>query len=66
LRRGSGALSVSSAANARLKIIAGCAHVPQLQVPEIFPDAILDFLPEISAASLRPTASVLIKSEPKL
>jgi 3-oxoadipate enol-lactonase len=31
--------------NARLKIIAGCAHVPQLQAPNIFLDAIADFLP---------------------
>jgi 3-oxoadipate enol-lactonase len=31
--------------NARLKIIPGCAHVPQLQSPEIFLDAIGDFLP---------------------
>jgi 3-oxoadipate enol-lactonase len=30
--------------NARLKIIPGCAHVPQLQSPEIFLDAIGDFL----------------------
>jgi 3-oxoadipate enol-lactonase len=30
--------------NARLKIIAGCAHVPQLQAPQIFLDAIGDFL----------------------
>jgi 3-oxoadipate enol-lactonase len=30
--------------NARLKVIAGCAHVPQLQSPEIFLDAIGDFL----------------------
>jgi 3-oxoadipate enol-lactonase len=30
--------------NARLKILAGCAHVPQLQAPEIFLDAIEDFL----------------------
>jgi 3-oxoadipate enol-lactonase len=29
---------------ARLKIIPGCAHVPQLQSPEIFLDAIGDFL----------------------
>jgi len=36
--------------NARLRIIAGCAHVPQLQSPETFLDAIGDFLPEISAA----------------
>jgi 3-oxoadipate enol-lactonase len=37
--------------NARLKIIAGCAHVPQLQAPEMFLEAIGDFLPELSAAS---------------
>src|SRR6267154_2551809 len=30
--------------NARLKVIPGCAHVPQLQSPEIFLDAIGDFL----------------------
>ena len=30
--------------NARLKVISGCAHVPQLQSPEIFLDAIGDFL----------------------
>jgi len=30
--------------NARLKIISGCAHVPQLQAPEAFLDAIGDFL----------------------
>jgi len=36
--------------DARLKIIAGCAHVPQLQSPEIFLDAIGDFLPQPSAA----------------
>jgi 3-oxoadipate enol-lactonase len=29
---------------ARLKIIPGCAHVPQLQSPEVFLDAIDDFL----------------------
>jgi 3-oxoadipate enol-lactonase len=29
---------------ARLKIISGCAHVPQLQSPEVFLDAIGDFL----------------------
>jgi 3-oxoadipate enol-lactonase len=32
--------------NARLKILAGCAHVPQLQAPQAFLDAIADFLPE--------------------
>ena len=36
---------------ARLKIIPGCAHVPQLQAPEDFLDAIGDFLPEPSAAT---------------
>jgi 3-oxoadipate enol-lactonase len=30
--------------NARLKIIPGCAHVPQLQSPELFLEAIGDFL----------------------
>ena len=33
--------------NARLKIIAGCAHVPQLQSPELFLDAIGDFLADV-------------------
>jgi 3-oxoadipate enol-lactonase len=36
--------------DARLKIIAGCAHVPQLQAPDVFLDAIGDFMPESSAA----------------
>jgi 3-oxoadipate enol-lactonase len=31
--------------NARLKILSGCAHVPQLQAPEMFLEAIGDFLP---------------------
>jgi 3-oxoadipate enol-lactonase len=35
--------------DARLKIIAGCAHVPQLQSPELFLAAIADFLPAISS-----------------
>jgi 3-oxoadipate enol-lactonase len=35
--------------DARLKIIAGCAHVPQLQSPEVFLDAIGDFLPAAKA-----------------
>jgi 3-oxoadipate enol-lactonase len=30
--------------NARLKIIPGCAHVPQLQSPKIFMEMIADFL----------------------
>jgi 3-oxoadipate enol-lactonase len=30
--------------NARLKIVPGCAHVPQLQSPELFIEAIRDFL----------------------
>lgn len=37
--------------NARLKILAGCAHVPQLQSPETFLDAIGDFLPASPALS---------------
>ena len=37
--------------NARLKIIPGCAHVPQLQSPGLFLDAIDDFLPASFAAS---------------
>jgi 3-oxoadipate enol-lactonase len=36
--------------NARLKIIAGCAHVPQLQAPDMFLEAIGDFLPLPSVA----------------
>jgi 3-oxoadipate enol-lactonase len=35
---------------AHLEIIAGCAHVPQLQSPDVFLDAIGDFLPVKSAA----------------
>src|ERR1700727_1433622 len=30
--------------DARLKVLAGCAYVPQLQAPEVFLDAIADFL----------------------
>jgi 3-oxoadipate enol-lactonase len=30
--------------NARLKVLAGCAHVPQLQAPEVFLEAIGEFL----------------------
>jgi 3-oxoadipate enol-lactonase len=37
--------------NARLKIIPGCAHVPQLQAPEVFLDAIGDFLTSAHAAA---------------
>src|SRR5580692_10951618 len=37
--------------NAQLKIIAGCAHVPQLQSPQVFLDAIGDFLPATHGAS---------------
>src|ERR1700758_1113753 len=35
--------------NARLKIIAGCAHVPQLQSPKLFLDTIADFLPQVAS-----------------
>jgi 3-oxoadipate enol-lactonase len=37
--------------NARLKTLSGCAHVPQLQSPEMFLDAIGDFLPAPQAMS---------------
>jgi 3-oxoadipate enol-lactonase len=37
--------------NARLKTLLGCAHVPQLQSPELFLDAIGDFLPATDAAT---------------
>src|SRR6266849_4130191 len=33
--------------HAHLKIIPGCAHVPQLQSPEVFLEAIGDFLPAL-------------------
>jgi 3-oxoadipate enol-lactonase len=36
--------------NARLKVLGGCAHVPQLQSPDMFLDAIGDFLPASSSA----------------
>lgn len=37
--------------NARLKIISGCAHVPQLQAPKAFLNAISDFLTVAPAAA---------------
>jgi 3-oxoadipate enol-lactonase len=37
--------------NAHLKVLGGCAHVPQLQSPEAFLDAIGDFLPASHAAN---------------
>lgn len=36
--------------DARLKIIPGCAHVPQLQAPRVFLDTIADFLPAAQTA----------------
>src|SRR6266481_5881014 len=36
--------------DARLRIIPGCAHVPQLQAPKIFLELIGDFLPAASSA----------------
>jgi len=39
--------------DARLKIIAGCAHVPQLQSPDAFLEAIWDFLPAAQASDPR-------------
>jgi 3-oxoadipate enol-lactonase len=35
--------------DARLRIIAGCAHVPQLQAPGVFLDTIADFLAVVAA-----------------
>jgi 3-oxoadipate enol-lactonase len=35
--------------NAQLRVIPGCAHVPQLQAPELFLDALGDFLPGLQA-----------------
>jgi 3-oxoadipate enol-lactonase len=37
--------------DARLKVIPGCAHVPQLQAPEIFLGLIGDFLPATNSAT---------------
>lgn len=37
--------------NARLKVLTGCAHVPQLQAPGAFLDAISDFLTAAPAAA---------------
>jgi 3-oxoadipate enol-lactonase len=37
--------------DAELRIIPGCAHVPQLQAPELFLDAIADFLKLVNTAS---------------
>jgi 3-oxoadipate enol-lactonase len=36
--------------DARFKIVAGCAHVPQLQSPKLFLEAIRDFLPTAHSA----------------
>jgi 3-oxoadipate enol-lactonase len=42
--------------NAQLKVIAGCAHVPQLQAPAVFLEAIGDFLrPATTASQPMPT-----------
>ena len=38
--------------NARLKIIPGCAHVPQLQSPKLFLDTIADFLPATHSVAI--------------
>jgi 3-oxoadipate enol-lactonase len=37
--------------DARLKIIPGCAHVPQLQAPKLFLETIADFLPAVQGVS---------------
>jgi 3-oxoadipate enol-lactonase len=39
--------------DARLKTLAGCAHVPQLQAPEMFLEAIGDFLPALQLSDSR-------------
>ncbi len=36
--------------DARLKIIPGCAHVPQLQAPDLFLETMAEFLPVAFAA----------------
>ena len=36
--------------DARLKIIPGCAHVPQLQVPKLFLETVAEFLRAASSA----------------
>jgi 3-oxoadipate enol-lactonase len=43
--------------NARLQVIAGCAHVPQLQAPDVFLDAIGDFL-RSEKTSARPVLTI--------
>ncbi len=35
--------------DAQLKIIAGCAHVPQLQAPDVFLDTLADFWAVVAA-----------------
>jgi 3-oxoadipate enol-lactonase len=37
--------------NSRLKILSGCAHVPQLQSPALFLEAIADFMPIDNSAA---------------
>lgn len=41
----------ASLPQAHLEIIPGCAHVPQLQSPQLFLDAVADFLPATTVAS---------------
>lgn len=41
----------ASLPQAHLEIIPGCAHVPQLQSPRLFLDAVADFLPATTVAS---------------
>ena len=52
----------------RLEVIAGCAHVPQLQSPGWLLDAIGDFLPGTNAAPSRHVRLVprLFVMQPKL
>jgi 3-oxoadipate enol-lactonase len=41
---------VASLPQADLKIIPGCAHVPQLQSPALFLEMLADFLPMTNSA----------------
>jgi 3-oxoadipate enol-lactonase len=43
--------------NAQLKILTGCAHVPQLQAPELFLGAIAEFIGANTPAAATPQAS---------
>jgi 3-oxoadipate enol-lactonase len=48
--------------NARLQIIPGCAHVPQLQAPDVFLQAIADFLPAGQVPAGRVVAGQVVRA----